>query len=161
MDCFKCSTWTHLFTLVRLHFVPCFPFSLSTVYLASINSIHQWPVISRWTTMFDLDTSIHIKGHVLVAVHVEYLPAWWHSMYATSLIMQVFMRYQLSWFDSSVYQIYSSIMEILLYCISSSTLEILIYCILYMVMTTHVTFCIQCLFMAIVLLCIRDYYMYL
>ena len=34
--------------------------------------------------MFDLKTSIRIVGHVLVAVHVEDLPAWWHSMYATS-----------------------------------------------------------------------------
>ena len=123
--------------------------------------------------MFDLNTSIHIVGHVLVVVCVEDLPAWWHSIYATSLIVLVFMRYYLSWFDSSVYQIssstmeilihciYSSIMEILISCISSSTLEILIYCILYVVMTTHVTFCISCLFMAIVLLCIQDCSMYL
>ena len=55
----------------------------------------------------------------------------------------------------------SIIMEILIYCTSSSTLEILIYCILYVAMTTHVTFCISCLFMAIVLLCIRDCSMYL
>ena len=39
-------------------------------------------------------------------------------------------------------------------------MEILIYCILYMAMTTH-DICISCLFMAIVLLCIRDCYMYL
>ena len=38
-------------------------------------------------------------------------------------------------------------------------MEILIYCILYVVMTTHVTFCISWLFMAIVLLCIQDCYM--
>ena len=40
-------------------------------------------------------------------------------------------------------------------------MEILIYYILYMAMTTQVTVCISCLFMAIVLLCIRDCYMYL
>ena len=40
-------------------------------------------------------------------------------------------------------------------------MEILIYCILYMAMTTHVTFFISRLFMAIVLLCIWDCYMYL
>ena len=40
-------------------------------------------------------------------------------------------------------------------------MEILIYYILYVAMTTHVTFCISCLFMAIVLLCIWDCYMYL
>ena len=40
-------------------------------------------------------------------------------------------------------------------------MDILIYYILYVAMTTHVTFCIACLFMAIVLLCIQDYYMYL
>ena len=37
-------------------------------------------------------------------------------------------------------------------------MEILIYYVLYVAMTTHVTFCI---FMAIVILCIWDYYMYL
>ena len=46
--------------------------------------------------MFDLNTSIRIVGHVLIVVCVEYLPSWWHSMYATSLIVPVFMRYQLS-----------------------------------------------------------------
>ena len=40
-------------------------------------------------------------------------------------------------------------------------MDILIYYILYVVMTTHATFCISCLFMAIVLLCIRDFSMYL
>ena len=86
--------YSHLlfFTLV-----PWFPFSLSVGDLTSINGIHQWPVIRRWTTMFDLDTSIHIVGHVLVVVCVEDLPDWWHLLYATSLIMPVFMRFQLSW----------------------------------------------------------------
>ena len=40
-------------------------------------------------------------------------------------------------------------------------MEILIYYILYVAMTTHVTFYISFLFMAILLLCIRDSYMYL
>ena len=40
-------------------------------------------------------------------------------------------------------------------------MDILIYYILYLVMNTHVTVCISCLFMAIVLLHIRDCYMYL
>ena len=44
--------------------------------LASVNGIHQWPVIRRWTTMFNLDTSIHIVGHVLVADCVEDLVYW-------------------------------------------------------------------------------------
>ena len=34
---------------------------------------------------------------VLVAVCVGDLPDWWHPLYATSLIMPVFMRFQLSW----------------------------------------------------------------
>ena len=42
--------------------------------------------------MFDLDTSIHIVGHVLVVVYVEDLPDWWHILYATSLIMPVFIE---------------------------------------------------------------------
>ena len=46
--------------------------------------------------MFELDTSIHIVGHVLVVDCVEDLPDWWHFIYATSLIVPVFMRFQLS-----------------------------------------------------------------
>ena len=46
--------------------------------------------------MFDLDTSIHIVGHVLVAVCVEDLLDWWHIIYDASLIVPVFMRFQLS-----------------------------------------------------------------
>ena len=39
--------------------------------------------------MFNLDTSIHIVGHVLVADCVEDLLDWWHFIYATSLIVPV------------------------------------------------------------------------
>ena len=46
--------------------------------------------------MFDLNTSIHIVGHVLVVVCVEDLPYWWHPIYATPLIVPVFMRFHLS-----------------------------------------------------------------
>ena len=46
--------------------------------------------------MFDLDTFIHIVGHVLIAVCVEEFLDWWHFIYAISLIVQVFMRFQLS-----------------------------------------------------------------
>ena len=70
--------------------------------------------------MFDLDTSIRIVGHVLIADCVEYLPYWWHFIYATSLIVPVFMRFQLSWLDSSACQISSAIMEIMILYISSS-----------------------------------------
>ena len=45
--------------------------------------------------MFDLDTYIHIVGLVLVAVCVEDLLDWGHLLYATSLIVRVFMRFQL------------------------------------------------------------------
>ena len=47
--------------------------------------------------MFDLDTSIRIVGPILLAVCVEYFLYWWHLLYATSLIVPVFMRFQLSW----------------------------------------------------------------
>ena len=96
--------------------------------LASVNGIHQWQVIRRWTTMFDLNTSIHIVGHVLVAVCVD-RPYWWHLLYATSLIMPVFMRFQLSWRDSSICQTFPATMEILIYYISSAILEIMVFCI--------------------------------
>ena len=70
------------------------------------------------------------------------------AFHATSFIVPVVKRCQLSWLYSSVYKMSSSIMEIL------------IHCILYVVMTTH-DICISCLFMAIVLLCIWDCYMYI
>ena len=38
--------------------------------------------------MLNLNTSIHIVGHVLIAVCVEDLLEWWHLIYATSLIVQ-------------------------------------------------------------------------
>ena len=41
----------------------------------------------------NLDTSIHIVRHVLVEDYVEDLPDWWHFIYATSMIMPVFMRF--------------------------------------------------------------------
>ena len=46
--------------------------------------------------MFDLDTSIRIVGHVLIAVCVEDLLDRWHILYATSLIVPVFMRFDIS-----------------------------------------------------------------
>ena len=79
--------------------------------------------------MFDLDTSIHIVGHVLIAVCVEYLPDWWHLLYATSMIVPMFIRFQLSWLDSSICQTFLAIMEILIHYISSVFMEIMILCI--------------------------------
>ena len=52
--------------------------------------------------MFDLDTFIHMMSDVQVAVCVEDLRSWWRSIYATSLIVPIFMRCQLSSLDSSV-----------------------------------------------------------
>ena len=46
--------------------------------------------------MFDLNASIRIVGQVLVADCVEDLLDWWHILYSTSLIVLVFMRFQLS-----------------------------------------------------------------
>ena len=40
MDSSKCSTSTHLFTLVRSHYVPWFPFSLLVGYIVSVNDLH-------------------------------------------------------------------------------------------------------------------------
>ena len=52
-----------------------------------------------------------------------------HFIYATSLIVPVFMRFQLSWLDSSICQTFLVIMEILIHCISSAIMEITILCI--------------------------------
>ena len=111
----------HIYShLLVFTLVPWVPFSLLVGDLVSINDIHQWPVIKRWTTMFSLNTSTHIVGHVLIAVFVEDFSDWWHFIYSTSLIMPVFMRFQILWLDSNVCQISSSFMEILVLCISSS-----------------------------------------
>ena len=104
----------HIYShLLLCTLVPWFPFSLLVGDLASVNGIHQWPIIRRWTTMFDLDTSIHILGHVLIVVCVEELPDWWHLLYATSFIVPIFMRFHLSWLDSSICQTFPATMEIL------------------------------------------------
>ena len=144
-----CANSTHLFTLFRLHFVPWFPLSLSMGYLASFNGRHQWSVIRRWTIMFDLDTFIHMIRYELVAVCIEDLRSWWHSTYATSLIVPIFMRCHFSWPDSSI------LLDIFIH------YGDIVHYILYVAMTTC-DICILCLFMAIVLLCIWDCYtMYL
>ena len=94
---------------------------------------------------------------------------WVHLLYATSLIVPVFMRFQLSWLVpvyvryfqplwrswSIIYlqpcgdhgPLYIFIMEILIY----------VYCTW---RWPHMFYHFVCLFMAIVLLCIRDCYMY-
>ena len=151
--------------------VPWFPFSLLVGDLMSVNGIHQWPIIRWWTTMFDLDTSIHIVGHVLLVDCAEDLSDWWHFIYATSLIVPVFMRFLalVTWFQymldvSSHYgdvdplyifsldgdhdTLYIFIMEILIY----------LYC---MWRWPHMSYFVSCLFMAIVLLCIWDWFKYL
>ena len=97
--------------------------------------------------MFNLDTSIHIVGHVLIEICVEDLPYWWHLIYATSLIVPVFMRFWLSWLDSSRCQIFPAIMEILIHCISSIFTDIFIMEILIYVYCTwrwpHMSYCIM------------------
>ena len=135
------SVWPqHIYShLLVCTLVPWFPLSLSVGNLASVNGIHQWPVIRRWTTMFDLDTSIRIVGHVLIAVCVEDFLDWWHSIYATSLIVLVFMRFQCSWFDSSICQTFIATMEILICYISSAIMEIMVLCI----SSSRIFWCVQ------------------
>ena len=120
--------------------------------------------------MFDLDTSIHIVGHVLVVVSVEDLPYWWHPLYATSLIVPVFMRFQLSWLvpvyvDISNHYGDLDLLYIFSLCGDHSPLYIFLMEILIYVYCTwrwpHMWYHVVCLFMAIVLLCIQDCYMYL
>ena len=64
------------------------------------------------------------------SICVEDLLYWWHLLYATSLIVAVFMIFQLSWLDTSVCQIFLAYGDLdLLYIFSH--LEIMILCILY------------------------------
>ena len=98
------------------------------------------------------------------------LSYWWHSRYATSLIVPVFMRFHLSWLDSSIFQTFPALMEILIYYIFShygyhGPLYVFIMEILVYVYSTWrwplMWYLVSCLFIAIVLLCIWDCYMYL
>ena len=61
--------------------------------------------------------------------YVEDLLYWWHFIYATSLIMPVCMRFQLSWLDSSVCLIFPATMEILIHYISLDFMDIMVLCI--------------------------------
>ena len=91
-------------------------------------------------------------------------------LYATHLIVPVFMRFHLSWLDSGLCQIFLAFMEILIHYISLSFMEIMTLCIssswrfwsIYIACgDDHICYIVSCLFMAIVLLCIRDCYIYL
>ena len=108
--------------------------------------------------MFNLGTSIRIVGHVLIAVCIEDLPDWWRLLYATSLSMPVHEISSLvTWFQymleiSSYYgdhdPLYIFIMDIMIY----------VYCTWQWPLMWYY---VSCLFIAIVLLCILDCYMYL
>ena len=97
-------------------------------------------------------------------------PDWWNFWYATSLIVPVFMRFQLSWLDSSICQTFPSIMEILIHYISSAIMEIMGPLYIFIMDILIYVYCtwrwplmwylVLCLFMSIVLLCIRDCYIY-
>ena len=115
MDSLKCLTLTPLFTLVCLHSLPWFPLSLSMGYLVFVNDVHRWPVIRRWTIMFDFDTFIRVMGHVLVAVCIEYLRDWWHSTF--------FMIPP--WSCQYLWDVISHDQILVYYHISSSTMDIL------------------------------------
>ena len=93
--------------------------------LVSINDIHQLPVIRQWTTMFDLNTSIHIVGLVIVAVCVEDLPDWWHPLYA---LLDRASVHEISALVicSSICQTFPATMETLIGYISSAFVEIIV-----------------------------------
>ena len=71
----------------------------------------------------------HLYSHSRTCTHsglCRILPEWWHLIYTTSLIVPVFMRFQLSWLNSSICQIFPATMEILIYYISLSIMEIMV-----------------------------------
>ena len=73
--------------------------------LASINSIHQWPVIKLCLFVFELNTCIHVLGHVPSSICVEDLILWCHSIYATTLIMMIPMGFHFSYQRSVPYHV--------------------------------------------------------
>ena len=104
--------------------------------------------------MFDLDTSIRIVGHVLVAVCVEDFSDWWHLLYATWScqcswefnshdLIPVYVKYfQPLWRSWSYVYLHHGDSDV---------------CILYMAMTTYVISCMMplhghCTLMYLVLL---------
>lgn len=60
---FKFSSFIHIPRTMLL--VPSEPLSLFVVPLVLVNSSHQWPVIKWLSSMFDLNTSIHMLEFVL------------------------------------------------------------------------------------------------
>ena len=106
-------------------------------------------------------SSLHRRPSILVAFHICYLldRAGVHDISAL-----------MTWFQcmSDIFSHYGDLNTLYIFNFHGDIdpmyifiMEILIYYILSVAMTTHVTICISCLFMAIVLLCIRDCYMYL
>ena len=75
--------------------------------------------------------SRHLYSHSRTCTHSSLcrIPSILVASHATSLIMPVFMRFQLLWLDSSICQMFPAIMEILIHYISSVFMEILVLCI--------------------------------
>ena len=65
---FNFSSGIHIQWIVLI--VPWGPLSLLVVSLAIVNSSHHWLVIKRLSSMFDVNTSIHILGSILWSGHV-------------------------------------------------------------------------------------------
>ena len=110
---------------------------------------HVWPrhLYSHDRTCNCSD--LHRRHLILVAFHICYLLDHASVHDISSLV---------TWFQcmSDIFSLHGYLDPLYVF-----IMEILIYYILYVAITTHVTFCISCLFMAIVLLCIWDCYMYL
>ena len=109
--------------------------------------------------MFDLETSIHIVGHVLVArlcrrpsrlveFHICYLLDHANVHEISALMTWFQCMSDISSHYGDLEPLYIFIMEILIY----------VYCTWWWPLMWYF---VSCLFMAIVLLCIRDCYMYL
>ena len=88
-----------------VHLVPWHPFSSSVGYLMSINGRSQWLVSIRCFIMFDLNTFIHMMGHVPSMISVEYLRLWSHSIYDTTSIATKPMGFQFSYHSSVLHYV--------------------------------------------------------
>ena len=145
MDSLKCLASTHIFTLVCLHFVPWFPFSLSMGYIAAVNHMesmtgNQRMIHDFWLRHLYSRDGTCTSGNLcrrppsFVAFHICYLldRSSIHDISALVIMIPVFPMYirylHPSWRSWSI-----------------------VYCAW---RWPHMTLCISCLFMAIVLLCI-------
>ena len=123
------SVWPqHMYShLLDCTLVPWFPFSLSMGDLGYVNGIHVTSMTGNQTVDYYV-RPWHFYSHSRTCTRSRLCrrASRLVAFHATSVIVPMFMRFHLSWLDSTVCQISSATMDILIHCMSSAFMEILI-----------------------------------